>query len=41
MAREENMRGMDDGFLRAFYAQWSRLMGRSASDPFGDTRKNG
>lgn len=36
MARDENMRGQDDGFLRAFYAQWGKLMGRSASDPYGE-----
>lgn len=41
LAREEGMRGQDDGFLRAFYAQWGRLMGRTASDPFGDSKKNG
>jgi hypothetical protein len=27
------MRGQDDGFLRAFYQQWSTMMGRLASQP--------
>ena len=31
IAREEEMRGQDDAFLRAFYQQWTKLMGRSAS----------
>ena len=31
IAREENMRGQDDGIMRGFYAEWSRLMGRPAS----------
>lgn len=33
IAREEGMRGQDDGFLRAFYQQWSTMMGRPASQP--------
>jgi methanesulfonate monooxygenase large subunit len=33
IAREEGMRGQDDGFLRAFYQQWSKMMGRPASQP--------
>ncbi|MDA0369041.1 MAG: aromatic ring-hydroxylating dioxygenase subunit alpha [Proteobacteria bacterium] len=36
IAREEGMRGQDDGFLRAFYQRWGELMGRSASGE-GDT----
>ena len=33
IAREENLTGQDDGMLRAFYAEWSRLMGRPANNP--------
>ena len=32
--REENMTVHDEGALRHYYAEWSRRMGRSASDPF-------
>jgi methanesulfonate monooxygenase large subunit len=32
--REENMTMHDEGALRHYYAEWSRRMGRSASDPF-------
>lgn len=31
--REENMTIHDEGGMRHFYAEWSRRMGRSASDP--------
>ena len=31
IAREENMRGQDEGIMRGFYAQWSKMMGRPAS----------
>jgi methanesulfonate monooxygenase large subunit len=34
IAREENLRGNDDGMLRGFYAEWSRMMGRPANNPF-------
>jgi len=33
-AREEGLRSMDDGNIRHFYQEWSRLMDRKASDPF-------
>ena len=36
--REENMTIHDEGGMRHFYAEWSRVMGRSAFDPFGDNR---
>lgn len=35
IAREEGMRGQDDGFLRAFYRQWSEMMGHPASGAQG------
>ena len=31
IAREEDMRGQDEGIMRGFYAQWSKMMGRPAS----------
>jgi methanesulfonate monooxygenase large subunit len=34
--REENMTIHDEGGMRHFYAEWSRRMGRKASDPFGE-----
>jgi methanesulfonate monooxygenase large subunit len=34
--REEGMTIHDEGGLRHFYAEWSRRMGRSASDPFAE-----
>jgi len=34
LAREENLRPMDDGNLRAYYAEWGRRMGRPAHAPF-------
>jgi methanesulfonate monooxygenase large subunit len=34
--REENMTIHDEGGMRHFYAEWSRYMGRSASDPFAE-----
>jgi methanesulfonate monooxygenase large subunit len=40
-AREENMTIHDEGGLRHFYAEWSRRMGRSSSDPFGEAPSNG
>jgi methanesulfonate monooxygenase large subunit len=33
IAREEGGTGQDDAMLRAFYAEWGRRVGRSASDP--------
>lgn len=33
IARDEGLTGQDDGMLRAFYAQWSRMMGRSSANP--------
>ena len=36
--REENMTIHDEGGMRHFYAEWSRRMGRKASDPFGERR---
>ena len=36
--REENMTIHDEGGMRHFYAEWSRAMGRSSCDPFGDNR---
>jgi methanesulfonate monooxygenase large subunit len=33
IAREENLRGQDDGIMRGFFAAWSHFMGRPASDP--------
>lgn len=36
IAREENLRGQDDGVMRGFFAGWSKFMGRSASDPRSD-----
>jgi methanesulfonate monooxygenase large subunit len=32
--REENMTIHDEGGMRHFYAEWSRRMGRSSSDPY-------
>ena len=32
--REENMTIHDEGGMRHFYAEWSRRMGRAASDPY-------
>lgn len=34
LSREEDGKPMDDCNLRAYYQEWSRLMGRKASDPF-------
>jgi methanesulfonate monooxygenase large subunit len=34
--REEGMRIHDEGGMRHYYAEWSRRMGRSSSDPFAD-----
>jgi methanesulfonate monooxygenase large subunit len=34
--REENMTIHDEGGMRHFYAEWSKRMGRSSSDPFGE-----
>jgi len=34
LAREEDLNPTDDANLRAYYQEWSRLMGRSASAPF-------
>jgi methanesulfonate monooxygenase large subunit len=34
--REENMTIHDEVGLRHFYAEWSRRMGRSSSDPFAE-----
>lgn len=34
LAREEDLNPTDDANLRAYYAQWGRLMGRRASAPF-------
>jgi methanesulfonate monooxygenase large subunit len=36
--REEGMTIHDEGGMRHFYAEWSRRMGRSASDPYGEAR---
>jgi methanesulfonate monooxygenase large subunit len=33
IARDEGGTGQDDAMLRAFYAEWSRLTGRSPADP--------
>lgn len=33
VAREEQGVGQDDGMLRAWYAEWTRRMGRSAANP--------
>lgn len=38
-AREEGGKGQDDGGSRAYYAEWSRYMGRRASDPFGSRER--
>lgn len=35
-ARQENMTIHDEGGMRHYYAEWSRRMGRAASDPYGD-----
>jgi phenylpropionate dioxygenase-like ring-hydroxylating dioxygenase large terminal subunit len=35
LAREEDLNPTDDANLRAYYREWERKMGRSASDPFG------
>jgi methanesulfonate monooxygenase large subunit len=32
--REEGMSIHDEGGMRHYYAEWSRRMGRSSSDPF-------
>jgi methanesulfonate monooxygenase large subunit len=37
IARDEGLTGQDDGMLRAFYAEWSRLMGRPANQPFSES----
>ena len=34
LAREEDLNPTDDANLRAYYQEWGRLMGRSASAPF-------
>ena len=34
LAREEDLNPTDDANLRAYYQEWNRLMGRSASAPF-------
>ncbi len=34
--REENMTIHDEGGMRHYYSEWSRRMGRKASDPYGD-----
>ena len=34
--RQENMTIHDEGGMRHYYAEWSRRMGRPASDPYGD-----
>jgi methanesulfonate monooxygenase large subunit len=34
LAREEDLNPTDDANLRAYYQEWGRLMGRSASSPF-------
>ncbi|HMN78822.1 MAG TPA: aromatic ring-hydroxylating dioxygenase subunit alpha [Burkholderiaceae bacterium] len=36
MSRREEMRAMDEGVLRHFYKEWSKLTGESASRPGGD-----
>jgi methanesulfonate monooxygenase large subunit len=36
--REENMTIHDEGGMRHYYAEWSKRMGRSAYDPFGEMR---
>jgi phenylpropionate dioxygenase-like ring-hydroxylating dioxygenase large terminal subunit len=36
LARDENLKPMTDGNLRAYYQEWSRRMGRAAHDPFGE-----
>ena len=33
ICREENLSAQDDGGMRHFYAEWSKWMGRPASDP--------
>ena len=33
IAREEDLRGQDDGIMRGFFAGWSQFMGRPANDP--------
>tara|TARA_R110002049_G_scaffold240437_3_gene414217 strand:+ start:2743 stop:3942 length:1200 start_codon:yes stop_codon:yes gene_type:complete len=35
-AREEGMNSHDEIGMRHFYAEWSRRMGRSSSNPYGD-----
>lgn len=35
LAREEDLNPTDDANLRAYYVEWGRRMGRSASSPFG------
>jgi methanesulfonate monooxygenase subunit alpha len=39
--REEDMTIHDEGGLRHFYAEWSRRMGRLASDPHGERKRAG
>jgi methanesulfonate monooxygenase large subunit len=33
IAREENLRGQDDGIMRGFFAGWSKFMERPANNP--------
>jgi len=39
IARDEGLTGQDDGMLRAYYAQWSKMTGLSLSDPRAVTRE--
>lgn len=39
IAREEGGAAQDDGMLRAWYAEWSRLVGRLAANPLNDKNK--
>jgi len=38
--RKENSRIHDEVGLRHYYEEWSRRLGRSASDPYGETERS-
>lgn len=38
LAREEDLNPTDDANIRAYYSEWGRRMGRSASSPFASER---
>lgn len=39
LAREEDLNPTDDANLRAYYAEWGRLMGRDAAFPYGRVKE--